>query len=172
MRIYSRVITWPDRLNGNGFGGKMRRVAEIIYIVESEREKFLNEAIHLDEEAKRFLWLCGVRKQQYFMLNELIFMTFEYEGVDFYSDMVKMSAYLNNKGVLVRKRRKDVPVSERETTNWWAPVKKLGTLLEHRPVFDSDEEEMDRQSMLSGYTVSDDFDISYSEEDWDDNIRI
>ena len=68
----------------------MRRVAEIIYIVENEREKFLNEAINLDEESKRVLWLCGVRKQQYFLLNELIFMTFEYDGHDFYNDMEKI----------------------------------------------------------------------------------
>lgn len=152
----------------------MRRVAEIIYIVENEREKFLNEAINLDEEAKRVLWLCGVRKQQYFLLNELIFMTFEYDGNDFYSDMEKMANYLSTKGALVQKRRKDVPVEERETTNWWAPVKKLGSILEHKPEFDSEESEMERQSMLSGYTGGDaDFcDISYSDEDWVDDIRI
>lgn len=104
----------------------MRRVAEIIYIVESEREQFLKDVINLDEESKRVLWLCGVRKQQYFILNELIFMTFEYDGMDFTKDMEKMSGYLSSKGVLVQKRRKDVPVNERATTNWWAPVKKSG----------------------------------------------
>lgn len=152
----------------------MRRVAEIIYIVESEREKFLNESINLDEESKKVLWLCGVRKQQYFLLNELIFMTFEYDGQDFYADMEKMANYLNSKGALVQKRRKDVPVNERETTNWWAPVKKLGSVLDSKPVFDSDESEMERQSMLSGYTggSSDYSNLSYSEEDWVDDIRI
>lgn len=152
----------------------MRRVAEIIYIVESEREQFLHDVVNLDEESKRILWLCGVRKQQYFILNELIFMTFEYDGIDFNKDMEKMSGYLSSKGVLVQKRRKDVPVDERNTTNWWAPVKKVGSVLEERPVFDSEEDEMDRQSMLSGYTgaVSDYFDISYSEDDWNDEIRI
>lgn len=152
----------------------MRRVAEIIYIVESEREQFLKDAINLDEEAKRVLWLCGVRKQQYFSLNELIFMTFEYDGKDFYKDMEKMANYLSTKGVLVQKRRKDVPIDERQTTNWWAPVKKLGSILEHRPEFEGDDEEMDRQSMLSGYTVTEAgySDISYSEDDWDDNMRI
>lgn len=152
----------------------MRRVAEIIHIVESEREDFLNRAINLDDEELRVLWMCGVRKQQYFALNELIFMTFEYDGADFYKDMEKMAAYLSSKGVLIQKRRKDVPVTERETTNWWAPVKKIGTVLEHRPSFDSDEEEMDRHSMLNGYTGTSAAysDISYSEDDWDDCIRI
>lgn len=152
----------------------MRRVAEIIYIVESEREQFLNEAINLDDDAKKVLWLCGVRKQQYFLLNELIFMTFEYEGSDFYGDMEKMTKYLGDKGVLVQKRRKDVPVNERDTTNWWAPVKKLGSLLEQKPYFETDEAEIERQSMLGGYTggEADYYDISYSDEDWVDDIRI
>ena len=152
----------------------MRRVAEIIYIVESEREKFLNDAINLDEEAKRVMWLLGVRKQQYFLLNDLIFMTFEYDGRDFYGDMEKMTKYLSDKGVLVQKRRKDVPPAERETTNWWAPVKKLGSLLEYKPEFDSEDADMERQSMLSGFTggSADDYDISYSDEDWVDDIRI
>ena len=152
----------------------MRRVAEIIYIVESEREQFLHDVINLDEDSKKVLWLCGVRKQQYFLLNELIFMTFEYDGQDFYSDMEKMANYLSGKGVLVQKRRKDVPVEERESTNWWAPVKKIGSVLETKPVFDSDDWEMNRQDMLSGYTSidSDYSDISYSDEDWIDDIRI
>lgn len=155
-------------------GVTMRRVAEIIYIVESEREQFLNNAINLDEEAQKALWTWGVRKQQYFMLNELIFMTFEYEGNNFYSDMEKMTEYLDSKGVLVKKRRKDVPANERATTNWWAPVKKVGTVLEHKPDFDSDDKEIDRQSMISGYTggSSEGLDMSYSEEDWVDDIRI
>lgn len=155
----------------------MKRVAEIIYIVESQREQFLSEVVNLDEESKRVLWLCGVRKQQYFTLNELIFMTFEYEGSDFYSDMDKMAKYLSSKGVLVQKRRKDVPISERQTTNWWAPVKRVGSVLEQRPDFDTDEQEMDemsRQSMLSGYTGADDYynDITYSDDDWNDYIRV
>lgn len=148
----------------------MRRVAEIIYIVENEREKFLSDALNLDDEAKRVLWLCGVRKQQYFLLNDLIFMTFEYDGHDFYEDMEKMAKYLSTKGVLVQKRRKDVPIEERESTNWWAPVKKLGSLLESRPVFESEDEDLERQSMLGGFTdsSSDYYDISYSDEDWID----
>lgn len=146
----------------------MRRVAEIIYVVESEREKFLQDSVNLDEEAKKALWLCGVRKQQYFLLNELIFMTFEYDGPDFYRDMERMAKYLSDKGVLIQKRRKDVPENERATTNWWAPVKKVGSVLDVKPEFKSEEDEMDRSAMLGGYT-SDDFDyadLSFNEEDW------
>lgn len=152
----------------------MRRVAEIIHIVESEREKFLHDVINLDEESQKVLWMCGVRKQQYFTLNELIFMTFEYEGTDFYSDMDKMGNYLSAKGILVEKRRKDVPVNEREVTNWWAPVKKVGSVLDSKPDFAIDEWNMDRQDLLSGYTGSsaDYNDISYSDDDWVDDIRI
>lgn len=153
---------------------KKRRVAEIIYIVESEREKFLHDVTNLDIESERVLWLCGVRKQQYFILNDLIFMTFEYDGSDFYKDMEHMANYLSSKGVLVQKRRKDVPVSERATTNWWAPVKRVGSLLDVKPDFESEEMSIYRQDMLSGYTESssDYYDISYSDEDWVDDIRI
>ena len=42
----------------------MKRVAEVMYIVESQRESFLKGALNLTEEEKEVLWLCGVRKQQ------------------------------------------------------------------------------------------------------------
>lgn len=152
----------------------MKRVAEIIYIVESEREQFLKEVVNLDEESKRVLWLCGVRKQQYFTLNELIFMTFEYEGSDFYKDMDKMASYLSGKGVLVEKRRKDVPIEERTTTNWWAPVKKVGSVLEQKPDFGPEESDISRRDMLNGYTGTEMgyYDISYSDADWSDGMII
>ena len=68
----------------------------------------------------------------------------------------------------------DVPVNERQTTNWWAPVKKVGSVLDKKPDFGSEESEMERQSMLSGYTGggADYYDISYSDEDWVDDIRV
>lgn len=152
----------------------MKRVAEIIYIIEPERESFLKEALNLNEEEKKRLWLCGVRKQQYFALNDLIFMTFEYEGNDFNGDMVKMANYLDSKGVLIKKRRKDVPVSERQTTNWWAPVKRIGSVLDEKPFFEREILEFDSTDMFSGYTgsSSDYNDISFSEEDWIDDFHI
>lgn len=152
----------------------MRRVAEILYIVESEREAFLNGALNLDEETSKVLWLCGVRKQQYFALNDLIFMTFEYKGNDFNEDMNKMAAYLDTKGLLVRKRRKDVPVEERTTTSWWAPVKKLGSLLDSKPDFGDDEAlALSYSEMLGGcVTSSNNANISYDEDDWTECVQI
>lgn len=152
----------------------MRRVAEIMYIVEEEREEFLKGILNPDEEAQRVQWLCGIRNQQFYSLNDYIFMTFEYKGNNFNEDMSRMSAYLDSKGHLVKKRRKDVPPEERATTNWWAPVKKLGTLLESKPAFLAEEEDQDYMAMLDGVTVSSDTsnDISFAEEDWMEEVSI
>lgn len=152
----------------------MRRVAEIIYIVEEEREAFLNGALNLSEEEQKMLWMCGVRKQQYFTMNDLIFMTFEYKGDHFEEDMEKMANYLDSKGLLIKKRRKDVPVEERETTSWWAPVKKLGTLLESKPDFGEDDEEQDYLTKLDGCMSSQEkyYDISFDEDDWTEGMHI
>lgn len=150
----------------------MRRVAEIIHIVESEREAFINGAINPDIETQRILWICGVRKQQYFALNELIFMTFEYEGNNFTEDMKKMASYLDGKNLLVKERRKNIPVDKLDTTNWWAPVKKLGTTLESNPGVD-DENTINRSDMIDGSMK--DFshysDISFSEDDWSEGFH-
>lgn len=154
----------------------MKRVAEIIHIVESEREEFLRGAINLSEEEKKVLWVCGVRKQQYFALNDLIFMTFEYKGNNFNEDMAKMAAYLDTKGHLVHKRRRDVPVEERATTNWWAPVKKLGTVLDVKPESlddNTDAWQENYRTMLSGGTFYSEQknDISFDEDDWSESIH-
>lgn len=153
----------------------MRRVAEMMYIVESEREEFLKGALNPTPETEQVLWMCGVRKQQYFALNEYIFMTFEYSGNDFSEDMTKMATYLNSNGMLIQKRRKDVPEDQRTTTNWWAPVKSLGTLLEHKP--ETLEQEKWRPdymaqvdgSMSSCYVQSD---MSYDENEWTSGMDI
>lgn len=154
----------------------MRRVAEIIYVVESEREQFLQGALFPDEEEKRVLWLCGVRKQQYFALNDLIFMTFEYKGDHFAEDMQKMAAYLESKGHLIQKRRKDVPIEERSTTNWWAPVKKLGTILDTKPDFGDEEDQIqdNYMALLDGcMTVkAEPSDISFHEDEWMEDVHI
>jgi len=147
-----------------------KRIAEIMHVVEAERDNFLEGAINPDEETKGILWMCGVRSQQYFALGELIFMTFEYEGHDFDTDMDKMAKYLKTKGHLIEKRRKDVPVEERDTTNWWAPVKRLGSLLDSKPhIIDSDPIfANDYRVMLDGYTHDDGYayDIRFDEDDW------
>lgn len=151
----------------------MRRVAEIIYVVENEREAFLDGAIHPDAETERVLWLCGVRKQQYFSLNEFIFMTFEYEGNDFNGDMNKMALYLDSKGLLVKQRRKDILPEKRSTTNWWAPVKKLGTVLDHKPAI-KESVNYNLMDLLDGsMTEYDSYsNISYDEDDWSEEFRI
>lgn len=147
----------------------MRRVAEIMHVVEADREEFLKGALNPDEETKRVLWLCGVRRQLYFELNDLIFMTFGYEGNHFEEDMKKMAAYLDSKGNLIRKRRRDVPIEERTTTNWWAPIKKLGMILDKKPNFEEEQTQADYMAMLDGCMgepggyISD---ISYDEEEW------
>lgn len=152
----------------------MRRVAEIIYIVESEREAFLKGALSLSDEEKKVLWLCGVRKQQYFALNELIFMTFEYKGDNFKQDMEKMAAYLDSKGLLIKMRRKDVPEDERATTNWWAPVKKLGELLASKPDFGDEPAQIGYMDLIDGCMDTDHeaYDISYNDDEWSDGINI
>ena len=154
----------------------MKRVAEIIYIVESEREAFLEGAIHPDAETEKVLWLCGVRKQQYFALNELIFMTFEYKGTDFADDMAKMASYLDSRGHLVKKRRKDVPASEREATNWWAPVRKIGSILDSAPLSleEDDRSQAAYMAMLDGgMNYSEETNnISYDDDDWTEGMHI
>jgi len=150
----------------------MRRVAEIMYIVPERREAFLEGALNLDRETEEVLWLCGVRKQQYFSLNELIFMTFEYDGSDFARDMQKMTVYLDSKGLLIKKRRKDVPIEERQTTDWWAPVKRLGSVLYTAPVRD-EEMEHNLTDYLDGAMSTDTTYVgtSYDEDDWSDGFH-
>lgn len=150
----------------------MRRVAEIIHIVDEERQDFLNKAINPDLETQKILWLCGVRKQQYFALNDLIFMTFEYKGFKFTEDMNRMSSYLDNKGMLVKTRRKDVPVELRDTTNWWAPVKRIGAVLEHNPGVEDDSND-NLLAMLDG-AMSDStkqYNTAYDEDDWSESFH-
>lgn len=151
----------------------MRRVAEIIYITEENRQSFIEGAINPDMETQEVLWLCGVRKQQYFALNELLFMTFEYDGSDFNADMSKMASYLDGKGLLVKKRRKDVPVEMRKQVNWWAPVKRLGSLLDSKPGA-QDETALSLMAMLDGAMVeSEDYsNIAYDEDDWSEGLHI
>jgi len=150
----------------------MRRVAEIIYIVENERDEFIKGATNPDAETLEVLWLCGVRKQQYFALNDMFFMTFEYDGNDFVRDMGKMASYLDSKGLLVKQRRKNVPPELRKSTNWWAPIKRLGTLLDENPM-KTEESGYSLMAVLDGtMDESDNYaDLSYSEDDWSDSFR-
>lgn len=148
----------------------MKRVAEIMHIVENERDEFIKGAINPDEETLGVQWMCGVREQQYFELGNLLFMTFKYVGNNFANDMEKMTDYLRSKGHLIEKRRRDVAPEDRETTNWWAPVKRLSSILDSKPsVLNNDPMIVnDYREMLDGYTHDSSFsyDISYDEDDW------
>lgn len=148
----------------------MKRVAEIIYIVKEEREAFLNSAMNLTNEEEQVLWKCGVRNQQYFALNDLIFMTFEYKGDDFTEDMNRMASYLDSKGLLITRRRRDVPADELDTTNWWAPVKKLGTLLTSKPDFKTESNVFD--CYFDGEMMhKEKYDTSFDEDDWSESMH-
>lgn len=154
----------------------MRQVAEIMYLVEAEREEFLEGALHPDDEVKKALWLCGVRNQQYYALNDFIFMTFEYEGTAFSEDMAKMAAFLDSKGHLIKKRRKDVPAEERSNVSWWAPVKKMASLLDKNPMEDDPSEKTQEKymAMLDGCMSENDMsnDISFDAGEWTDGMNI
>lgn len=150
----------------------MRRVAEIIYVVPERREEFLKGALNLDDESANVLWACGVRKQQYFALNDLIFMTFEYDGRDFEGDMKKMAIYLDSKGKLIKTRRKDVPADKRDTTDWWAPVKRLGTVLDSKPK-NEDDIHYELKDYLDGAMSAETSygNLAYDEDDWSEGFH-
>lgn len=156
----------------------MRRVEEIIYIVPERREEFLHQSLNPSLEVQRVLWTHGVRNQYYFQLNEYILMTFEYVGHEFYKDMDKISSYLESNAWLVKQRRKDVPAEKRVTTDWWAPIKKLGSVLTENPMPEDAEEglslEEQYHEMLSGAMQAEivRYNISYDDDDWSESIHI
>lgn len=154
----------------------MRRVAEIMHIAPELRDQFIEEALHPDEQTLKVMWKCGVRNQQYFGLNNLLFMTFEYVGNHFKEDMAEMAQYLEASGHLITKRRRDVPLSQRDTASWWAPVKKIGQLLDETPAFAKGDAEMswenDYHSMVGGGMIEHYVtDTTYDEEDWVDDFH-
>lgn len=150
----------------------MKRVAEVMYIVPEQREAFFEKSLHPSEEDKKVLWSCGVRNQHFFGINGLVVMTFEYVGEQFKEDMQKMSAYLDAHGHLIKKRRRDVPPAERDITNWWAPVKKMGSVLETSP-FGEKETDLGEQFLsIDDFGVfTTESDMSYDEEDWTDDFH-
>lgn len=145
----------------------MKRFAQIMYIIPEEREQFMRSALNPDARMQKIMWACGMRSQQYFAMNDLILMTFEYDGKAFAEDMKVMAAELAKMGHLVTKRRRDVPAAERDTTNWWAPVKRLGSVMTKSP-FASKEEEFQEEQFLAlmDGAMSSNNDISYDKEDW------
>ncbi len=151
----------------------MRRVQEIIYVVPEEREEFLKRCLHPTKGVRQAYWEHGVRYQYYFSMNEFILMTFEYVGNDFYKDMDALVENPELHRYIVRKRRKDVPVEDLKTTNWWAPLKKLGCILTASPM-DDEEAEMSQGEMLGGCMSSDEakYDITFDDDDWSESIHL
>ena len=156
----------------------MRRVAEIIYVVPEERETYMKEHLNPSEKVSQILWIHGIRNQCFYALNDLLLLCFEYDGKNFYEDMAAIAAYPEMKEYLVQKRRKDVPAEERDTTDWWAPLKILGSSLTESPMPSDEEEGMTLEeqyrSMLNGYMVDGNVnsDIAYDEDDWSESIHI
>ena len=156
----------------------MRQVQEIIHVIPEEREAYLQQHLNPPEKIAQILWIHGIRNQMYYSMNDLILMSFEYVGKKFYKDMEAIAAYPEMKDYLVQKRRKDVPAGEMETTNWWAPLKILGSSLTESPMPSDEDEEMTLEeqyrSMLSGYMVGGNItsDVSYDEDDWSESIHI
>lgn len=156
----------------------MKRVAEIIYIVPEKRQEFLQHCLNPSVEHQQILWMHGVRNQYYFQLNDLILMTFEYVGKTFREDMDIVASYMKSQGYLVEKRRKEVPEEERAITNWWAPLLRLGSVLEKDPMPDDEEEglslEEQYHEMLNGCMNENTtrYDTAYDEDDWSESIHI
>lgn len=157
----------------------MRRVAEIIYVVPEEREAYMKEHLNPSERVAQILWIHGIRNQCFYAMNDLLLLCFDYDGKHFYEDMAAIAAYPEMKNYLVQTRRRDVPADQQLTTNWWAPLKRLGSTLVESPMPDDEDEgytlEEQYRSMISGEmvrSVAATNDISFDEDDWSESIHI
>mgnify|MGYP004449294495 FL=1 len=123
------------------YNRKPKRVAELIHIVPEEKEAYMEKLLNPSTKLSRILWMHGMRNMQYYSLNELIIMSFDYIGEDFYMDMTLMQENPEVRDFLIQTRRRDVPVEEREKTNWWAPMRKEGRILKESPMPDDELEQ-------------------------------
>ena len=71
----------------------MRRVQEIIHVVPEKREAYLQLHLNPPEKVAQIMWIHGIRNQMFYSLNDLILMSFEYVGKEFYKDMEALAAY-------------------------------------------------------------------------------
>ena len=154
----------------------MRRAAELIHIVPEEKEDYLRRYLNPSDSVAQILWICGIRKQYYYELDNLILRTYEYSGKNFYKDMAVLAENPQTHDFFVDKRRRDVPEAERENVNWWAPLKWLGNSLHSDPT--PDEEEMPfnewYHSIMSGKMDEeiDEKEYSYDEDDWSESVHM
>ena len=154
----------------------MRRVEEVIYVVPEERKAFLEKQLNPSEKTRKFMWQHGIRNQFFYELEEFILMTFEYVGDDFYKDMAVLSATLEDEGYFIKERRRDVAPGQLKTTNWWAPLKILGSNFVQTPFSSEEDVEADElASEAKNGCIHDEDDIrsniAYDADDWSESIH-
>lgn len=154
----------------------MRRVEEVIYVVPEERKAFLEKQLNPSEKTRKFMWQHGIRNQFFYELEEFILMTFEYVGDDFYKDMAVLSATLEDEGYFIKERRRDVVPGQLKTTNWWAPLKILGSNFVQTPFSSEEDVEADElASEAKNGCIHDEDDIrsniAFDADDWSESIH-
>ena len=154
----------------------MRRVEEVIYVVPEERKAFLEKQLNPSEKTRKYMWQHGIRNQFFYELEEFILMTFEYVGDDFYKDMAVLSATLEDEGYFIKERRRDVAPGQLKTTNWWAPLKILGSNFVQTPFSSEEDVEADElASEAKNGCIHDEDDIrsniAFDADDWSESIH-
>lgn len=154
----------------------MRRVEEVIYVVPEERKAFLEKQLNPSEKTRKFMWQHGIRNQFFYELEEFILMTFEYVGDDFYKDMAVLSATLEDEGYFIKERRRDIAPGQLKTTNWWAPLKILGSNFVQTPFSSEEDVEADElASEAKNGCIHDEDDIrsniAFDADDWSESIH-
>ena len=154
----------------------MRRVEEVIYVVPEERKAFLEKQLNPSEKTRKFMWQHVIRNQFFYELEEFILMTFEYVGDDFYKDMAVLSATLEDEGYFIKERRRDVVPGQLKTTNWWAPLKILGSNFVQTPFSSEEDVEADElASEAKNGCIHDEDDIrsniAFDADDWSESIH-
>ena len=154
----------------------MRRVEEVIYVVPEERKAFIEKQLNPSEKTRKFMWHHGIRNQFFYELEEFILMTFEYVGDDFYKDMAVLSATLEDEGYFIKERRRDVAPEQLKTTNWWAPLKILGSNFVQTPFSSEEDVEADElASEAKNGCIHDEDDIrsniAFDADDWSESIH-
>ena len=154
----------------------MRRVEEVIYVLPEERKAFLEKQLNPSEKTRKFMWQHGIRNQFFYELEEFILMTFEYVGDDFYKDMAVLSATLEDEGYFIKERRRDVVPGQLKTTNWWAPLKILGSNFVQTPFSSEEDVEADElASEAKNGCIHDEDDIrsniAFDADDWSESIH-
>ncbi len=156
----------------------MKRSAEIIHLIPEEKNRFLDKYLHPTEKIAQILWQCGIRKQYYYEFGEVILRTYEYTGKTFAKDMETIVTTEDTRDFFVKKRRKDIPEDQRETRNWWAPLKWKGSVLMTDPLPEEEEEAMCASCAGHGCALDgrmcegESNDFCYSEDDWSESIHM